>query len=92
MSEETEILLVKIEQDTVEAEHKKEVVAADEAIANEAAAQSQEIKDECENELAEAIPALEAAISALNTLSQKDIGFIKTMSVSSPRAPCVSWS
>ena len=58
-----------------------QVVAADEARANEAAAKSQEIKDECEMELAEAIPALEAAINALNTLRQVDITEVKTMKV-----------
>lgn len=45
-----------------------EVVAKDEAAANEQAAISQALKDECEADLAEAIPALEAAISALDTL------------------------
>ena len=56
-------------------------MAADEARANEVAAKSQGIKDECEMELAEAIPALEAAINALNTLQQKDITEVKTMKV-----------
>ncbi|XP_029639148.1 dynein heavy chain 3, axonemal-like isoform X2 [Octopus sinensis] len=79
-SEDTEKLMVKIEQDTVEVEAKKEVVAADEAIANEAAAASQAIKDECESDLAEAIPALESAIHALNTLKPSDITLLKTMS------------
>ena len=58
-----------------------QVVAADEAIANEAAAQAQAIKDECENDLAEAVPALESAISALNTLKPSDITEVKTMKV-----------
>lgn len=78
-SAETEKLMVKIEQDTVEVEAKKEVVAADEAVANEAAAAAQAIKDECESDLAEAIPALEAAISALNTLKPADITIVKSM-------------
>ncbi|GAB1599972.1 hypothetical protein Ahia01_000274700 [Argonauta hians] len=78
-SEDTEKLMVKIEQDTVEVEAKKEVVAADEAIANEAAAASQAIKDECESDLAEAIPALESAIHALNTLKPSDITLLKSM-------------
>ena len=59
-SEETEKLMIKIEQETVDVEAKKELVAADEAIMNEAAAASQSIKDDCENDLAEATPALEA--------------------------------
>ena len=57
------------------------MVAADEAIANEAAARAQGIKEECENDLAEAIPALESAISALNTLKPADITEVKAMKV-----------
>ena len=59
-----------------------QVVAADEAVANAAAGKSQAIKDECEADLAEAIPALEAAINALNTLTSKDITLVKSMKVS----------
>lgn len=80
-SAETEKLMIKIEQDTVEVEAKKEVVAADEAVANEAAAAAQAIKDDCESDLAEAIPALESAISALNTLKPADITLVKSMKV-----------
>ena len=60
-----------------------QVVAADEAVANEAAAKSQAIKDECEEDLAEALPALEAALAALNTLTSKDITLVKSMKVNS---------
>lgn len=56
-------------------------MAADEAVANEAAAAAQAIKDECESDLAEAIPALEAAISALNTLKPQDVTLVKSMKV-----------
>ena len=58
-----------------------QVVAAEEAVANDAAAAAQAIKDECESDLAEAIPALEAAISALNTLKPSDITLVKSMKV-----------
>jgi dynein heavy chain, axonemal len=78
-SEETEKLMVKMEQETVEVEAKKELVAADEAIMNEAAAASQSIKDDCENDLAEATPALEAAVAALNTIKPADISMVKAM-------------
>lgn len=54
-------------------------MGADEALANEAAAASQAIKDDCESDLAEAIPALEAAVSALNTLKPADITVVKSM-------------
>ena len=58
-----------------------QVVAADEAVANKAAAVAQGIKSECESDLAEAIPALEAAVSALNTLKPSDISQVKAMKV-----------
>ena len=38
-------------------------------------------RGECEDELAEAIPVLEAAISALNTLKPNDITLVKSMKV-----------
>lgn len=78
-SAETESLMVKIEQDTIEVEAQKEVIAADEALANEAAAAAQAIKDECESDLTEATPALEAAIQALDTLKPADITLVKSM-------------
>jgi dynein heavy chain len=78
-SAETEKLMVKIEQESIEVEAKKELVAADEAVMNEQAATAQSIKDDCENDLAEAIPALEAAISALDTVTQADITLVKAM-------------
>ncbi|KAK3717325.1 hypothetical protein QZH41_011557, partial [Actinostola sp. cb2023] len=78
-SADTEKLMIKIEQDTVEVEAKKEVVAADEAVANEAAGVAKAIKDECESDLAEALPALEAALKALDTLKPSDISMVKSM-------------
>ena len=60
-----------------------QVVAADEAVANQAAADAQKIKDECETELAEAIPALESALAALNTLKPNDITEVRAMKVCS---------
>lgn len=56
-------------------------MAADEAVANEAAAAAQAIKDECEGDLAKAIPALNSAIAALNTLKPNDISLVKSMKV-----------
>ena len=46
-----------------------QVVKADEAVANKQAAAAQAIKDECDKDLGEAIPILEAALAALNTLT-----------------------
>lgn len=76
---ETEKIMITIERETAEAEKKKELVGADEAAANEAAAAAQAIKDDCDSDLQEAIPALNAALSALNTLKPSDITIVKSM-------------
>ena len=56
-----------------------QIVKADEAVANEQAGAAKAIKDECDKELGEAIPILEAALAALNTLTPQDITVVKTM-------------
>jgi dynein heavy chain len=62
---------------------KVEVVVAavgeDKAKADQAAAEARHMKEDCEADLAEAMPALEAAMAALNTLTQKDISEVKAM-------------
>ncbi|XP_044928668.1 dynein axonemal heavy chain 3 isoform X4 [Mustela putorius furo] len=78
-SEETAKMMVKIEEETREADAKKLLVQADEKEANAAAAIAQGIKDECEGDLAEAMPALEAALAALDTLNPADISLVKSM-------------
>ena len=37
------------------------------------------LRDDCENDLAEAIPALQSAINSLNTLKPSDITVVKTI-------------
>ncbi|XP_042639137.1 dynein axonemal heavy chain 3 [Orycteropus afer afer] len=78
-SEETAKMMVKIEVETREADAKKLLVQADEKEANAAAAIAQGIKNECEGDLAEAMPALEAALAALDTLNPADISLVKSM-------------
>uniref|UniRef100_A0A8B9YYG6 Dynein axonemal heavy chain 3 n=1 Tax=Bos mutus grunniens TaxID=30521 RepID=A0A8B9YYG6_BOSMU len=78
-SEETAKMMVKIEAETQEADAKKLLVQADEKEANAAAAIAQGIKNECEGDLAEAMPALEAALAALDTLNPADISLVKAM-------------
>lgn len=46
---------------------------------NEQAGEAQAIKDECDADLAEAMPILNSALAALDTLTPQDITFIKTM-------------
>ncbi|NXW28891.1 DYH3 protein, partial [Phaetusa simplex] len=78
-SAETEKMMIKIEKETTEVDAKKELVSADEKEANEAAAVAKAIKDECEGDLAEAMPALQAALAALDTLNPSDISLVKSM-------------
>ncbi|TWW56799.1 Dynein heavy chain 7, axonemal [Takifugu flavidus] len=68
-----------IEVESVEVEAKSKVVRVDEEAATIKATEAQALKDECESELAEAIPALEAALSALNTLKPSDVTIVKSM-------------
>ncbi|KAM4829514.1 dynein axonemal heavy chain 3 [Thomomys bottae] len=78
-SEETAKMMVKIEEETKQADAKKLLVQADEKEANASAAVAQAIKTECEGDLAEAMPALEAALAALDTLNPADISLVKSM-------------
>ena len=57
-----------IEKESKIASAQQEIIRGDEAVANEQTAESQALKNECEADLAEAIPALEAALAALDTL------------------------
>ena len=45
------------------------MVKADEAVANEQAAVAKAIKDECDTDLAAAMPILNSALSALDTIT-----------------------
>lgn len=78
-SKETEEILVQVQSESVQVEKTKELVKADEAIATVKADEATAIKRECELELAEAIPALNAALEALDTLKPQDITLVKSM-------------
>ena len=45
------------------------MVKADEEVANDQAKVAKAIKDECDNDLSQAIPILNAALSALDTIT-----------------------
>jgi len=78
-SAETADLMGVIEKQREEADKVKVVVKEDEAKAQTEADKVKEIKDECEADLAEAMPAYEAAIKALDTLTKNDISEVKGM-------------
>ncbi|XP_071486244.1 dynein axonemal heavy chain 3-like [Diadema antillarum] len=78
-SKETDKLIEIVQKETLEVDAKRQIVAADEAEANAAAKEAQAIKEDCEANLAVAMPALDAAVRALDTLKQQDITIVKTM-------------
>ncbi|CAH1790213.1 unnamed protein product [Owenia fusiformis] len=78
-SKDVDEIMVIIEKESVEVAKVEKVVKADEAVANEQASAAKSIKDECDSELAEAIPILNQALAALNTLTQQDITLVKSM-------------
>eukprot|EP00002_Diphylleia_rotans_P015940 TRINITY_DN308_c0_g1_i6.p1 TRINITY_DN308_c0_g1~~TRINITY_DN308_c0_g1_i6.p1 ORF type:complete len:4231 (+),score=876.63 TRINITY_DN308_c0_g1_i6:183-12875(+) len=75
----TSELMIKLEGEQLQADETKKVVAAEEAEATKKAESAKSIKDECETDLAAAIPALNAAIKALETLNKNDITEVKAM-------------
>ena len=76
---ETDELMVNIEKDSKEVNATRIVVAKEEAEANKQAESAAVIKKSCEDDLAEAIPALEDAMRALQTLKKNDIVEVKSM-------------
>jgi dynein heavy chain len=48
-------------------------------VANKQADDAKAIKDECDADLAEAMPIMNAAVAALNTLTPADIAVVKSM-------------
>lgn len=62
------VFLQIIEVESAEVEEKRKIVKVDEEFATAKAEEAQALKNECESDLAEAIPVMEAAIGALDTL------------------------
>jgi dynein heavy chain len=58
-SEQTDLMMKTIQQESAEVEKTSTLIRADEVAANEEAAVSTALKAECEADLAEALPALE---------------------------------
>ncbi|XP_043503405.1 dynein axonemal heavy chain 12-like [Polistes fuscatus] len=68
-----------IETENVSVEKATILVKRDEDAANVQAKIAENLKLECEADLAQALPALDEAIAALNTLKPADISVVKTM-------------
>jgi len=76
---EVEELIKVLDRESAEAAVTKEKCAQDEAAAKEEADKTNEMKMSCEADLAEALPALESAVSALKSLTKGDITEMKAM-------------
>uniref|UniRef100_A0A3P8ZV56 EF-hand domain-containing protein n=1 Tax=Esox lucius TaxID=8010 RepID=A0A3P8ZV56_ESOLU len=88
-SKEVDEMMVVIEHDSVEVAKTEKVVKMDEAVANEQAMAAKAIKDECDADLAIAMPILESALSALDTLTNQDITVVKSMKSPPPAVKLV---
>lgn len=76
-SRDTERLLIQVTEDQTKADKQAAVVEVDVNEANIVAANVQQMKDECQVDLDEAMPAYEAAVKALNLLDRKSIQELK---------------
>jgi len=76
---ETEDMLKVIDKETIQANAKRQVVQGEEEAATVKADAAKAIKDDCEAELSVAMPMLDAALQALNTLTKNDITEVKSM-------------
>lgn len=75
----TDALLDKIKVDREEANKVEAVVNTEREVCNSQKAEAEKIAASCQKDLDQALPALEAAISALKSLKQSDITEIKAM-------------
>lgn len=76
-SKETSELLLQVSADQAEADKQAAIVQEDVDAANKVAAEVAAIKDDCQTDLDEAMPAYEAAIDALKTLDKKSLQEMK---------------
>ncbi|CAN0131382.1 unnamed protein product [Bubo scandiacus] len=78
-SKQVDEMMVIIQKESLEVSKTEKVVKADEAVANDQAMAAKAIKDECDADLAQAMPCLESALAALDTLTAQDITVVKSM-------------
>ncbi|KAM3849660.1 dynein axonemal heavy chain 7 [Diretmus argenteus] len=88
-SREVDETMAVMERESAEVAETETVVKVDEAMANEQAVAAKAIKDECDADLAIALPILESALAALNTLTTQDITVVKSMKSPPPAVKLV---
>eukprot|EP00928_Gymnodinium_smaydae_P099490 TRINITY_DN9509_c0_g4_i4.p1 TRINITY_DN9509_c0_g4~~TRINITY_DN9509_c0_g4_i4.p1 ORF type:complete len:1500 (-),score=412.36 TRINITY_DN9509_c0_g4_i4:427-4926(-) len=72
-------MMIVIQKDKADAEVVSQAVAAEEAAASVKATQTQEIKDDAQRDLDEALPALDAAVQCLRKLKKDHITEVKAL-------------
>lgn len=72
-------VLSQVESESKDVAEVEQKVKADEEVAQSQAEAAQAIKSECDADLAEALPILNSALEALNTLTPADITVVKSM-------------
>jgi dynein heavy chain len=78
-TKDTEDIMRQLQEENLEADKKRSIVAAQQQESAKEAEFSEKIKQECEEALAKAIPELESAIAALKTIKKEHIHLVKTM-------------
>jgi dynein heavy chain len=78
-SQETEDTMKRIAVDKVKAEEIREIIVKEELEASKKAEETKAIAEEAKKDLDEALPALEAAVESLNSLSKGDIIEVRSM-------------
>uniref|UniRef100_A0A8C4J970 Dynein axonemal heavy chain 7 n=1 Tax=Dromaius novaehollandiae TaxID=8790 RepID=A0A8C4J970_DRONO len=78
-SKQVDEMMMVIEKESLEVAKTEKIVKADEIVANEQAMAAKVIKDECDADLAQAMPCLESALAALDILTAQDITVVKSM-------------
>jgi dynein heavy chain len=79
-AEETAALMIVIEREQKEAAKTEVLVAKDAEVANKQGEEAGVMKADCQRDLDKAMPALEAALAALQSLKKSDIVEVKAMS------------
>ncbi len=75
----TDALLTQITSDTKQVNENRAIVEYEEKLCREQEEEASKLKGDCEKDLSEALPALEAAVIALQSLSKSDIVEVKSM-------------
>uniref|UniRef100_A0A8C2YBK7 Dynein axonemal heavy chain 1 n=1 Tax=Coturnix japonica TaxID=93934 RepID=A0A8C2YBK7_COTJA len=78
-AKDTEATMEQLQVDTAVAEETRTAVQAEEEKANEKAQKAQAIADDAQKDLAEALPALDAALASLRNLKKNDVTEVRAM-------------